>query len=181
MVWNFWCPGIDQCDSEQELDGMDTTKLIQLQVSQIDREKKELTDKQRIIAKRVDHLERALRKAELPLLAEDYERQKADDKAAHEAAAIATVTNAERSHREAVETKHRLSRMMDDYNARRRAIAGQREEELQNKKAEMKAKIDKAKAERREAVLKEREEERLAEEAYRREEDGEFIDCVYWD
>lgn len=151
---------------------MDTTKLIQLQVSQIDKEKKELTDKQRIISKRVDHLERALRKAELPLLAEDYERQKADDKAAHEAAATATIATAEQTHRESVETKKRLSRMMDDYNAHRREIAGHREEELQKKKAEMKVKIDKAKAARREKVLKDREEARLAEEARRREEEG---------
>ncbi|KAG8742566.1 eukaryotic translation initiation factor 3 subunit A [Ceratobasidium sp. 414] len=157
--------------AEEELEGMDTTKLIQLQVSQIDREKKELTDKLRIISKRVDHTERALRKAELPLLAEDYERQKADDKAAHEAAAAATISTAEENHREAVETKRRLSRMIDDYNARRIAINGQREEELQRKKAEMKVKVDKAKAARREKVLKEREEARLAEEALKQEEE----------
>jgi len=157
--------------NEEELEGMDTTKLIQLQVSQIDREKKELTDKQRIISKRVDHLERALRKAELPLLAEDYERQKADDKAAHEAAATATIVTAEQTHRESVETKKRLARMMEDYNAHRRAIAGQREEELQKKKAEMKVKIDAEKAKRRAMVLKEREDERLAEEARKQEEE----------
>lgn len=157
---------------------MDTTKLIQLQVSQIDREKKELTDKQRIISKRVDHLERALRKAELPLLAEDYERQKADDKAAHEAAAAATIATAEQTHRESVETKKRLARMMDDYNAHRRAIAGQREEELQKKKAEMKVKIDAEKAKRRAKVLKEREDERLAEEARKQEEEGNDAACI---
>ncbi|QRW09986.1 eukaryotic translation initiation factor 3 subunit A [Ceratobasidium sp. AG-Ba] len=138
--------------AEEELEGMDTTKLIQLQVSQIDREKKELSDKLRIISKRVDHTEH--------------------DKAAHEAAAAATIATAEQSHREAVETKHRLSRMMDDYNARRIAINGQREEELQKKKAEMKIKIDKAKAARREKVLKEREEARLQEEARRKEEEA---------
>lgn len=152
---------------------MDTTKLIQLQVSQIDREKKELNDKQRIITKRIDHLERALRKAELPLLEEDYERQKADDKAAHEAAAAATIATAEQTHREAVEAKHRLSRMVDDYNALRRKIAGQREVDLQKKKAEAKQKIDKAKAERREKVLKEREQARQAEAARKAEEEGE--------
>ncbi|KAG8696333.1 eukaryotic translation initiation factor 3 subunit A [Ceratobasidium sp. 394] len=158
--------------AEEELEGMDTTRLIQLQVSQIDREKKELTDKLRIISKRVDHTERALRKAELPLLAEDYERQKADDKTAHETAAATAVSTAEQAHREAVETKRRLSRMMDDYNARRIAINGQREEELQRKKAEMKVKIDKAKAVRREKVLKEREEARLEEEARKKEEEA---------
>lgn len=158
--------------AEEELEGMDTTKLIQLQVSQIDREKKELSDKLRIISKRVDHTERALRKAELPLLAEDYERQKADDKAAHEAAVTATIATAEQTHREAVETKHRLSRMMQDYHARRIAINGQREEELQKKKAEMKIKIDKAKAERREKVLKAREEARLADEARKLEDEA---------
>ncbi|CAE6463210.1 unnamed protein product [Rhizoctonia solani] len=157
--------------NDVELEEMDTTKLIQLQVSQIDREKKELNDKQRIISKRVDHLERALRRAEIPLLEQDYERQKADDKAAHEAATIATIANAEQAHREAIETKQRLSRMMDDYNDLRRKIAGQREVELQKKKAEMKEKIDKAKAARRETVLKEREEARLAEENRKEEEE----------
>ncbi|GAB1522076.1 eukaryotic translation initiation factor 3 subunit A [Rhizoctonia solani] len=157
--------------NDVELEEMDTTKLIQLQVSQIDREKKELNDKQRIISKRVDHIERALRKAEIPLLEQDYERQQADDKAAHEASNIATITNAEQAHREAVETKQRLARMMNDYNDLRRKIAGQREVELQKKKAEMKEKIDNAKAARREKVLKEREEARLAEEARKKEEE----------
>ncbi|CAE6352828.1 unnamed protein product [Rhizoctonia solani] len=157
--------------NDVELEEMDTTKLIQLQVSQIDREKKELNDKQRIISKRVDHLERALRKAEIPLLEQDYERQQADDKAAHEAANAAAIANAEQSHREAIETKQRLSRMMDDYNELRRKIAGQREVELQKKKAEAKEKIEKAKAARREKVLKEREEARLAEEARKEEEE----------
>ncbi|KAH7333951.1 hypothetical protein B0J17DRAFT_771043 [Rhizoctonia solani] len=158
--------------NDVELEEMDTTKLIQLQVSQIDREKKELNDKQRIISKRVDHLERALRKAEIPLLEQDYERQQADDKAAHEAANAATVANAEQAHREALETKQRVSRMMNDYNDLRRKIAGQREVELQKKKAEAKEKIEKAKAARREKVLKEREEARLEEEARKKEEEA---------
>jgi hypothetical protein len=47
----------------------------------MDREKRELNERMRIVAKRLDHIERAFRKAELPLLADDYARQQADDKA----------------------------------------------------------------------------------------------------
>jgi translation initiation factor 3 subunit A len=48
---------------------LDTESIIGLQVAQLEKEKKEVAERLRIVAKRVDHIERANRKEERPLLA----------------------------------------------------------------------------------------------------------------
>ena len=114
--------------------------------------------------KRLDHTERAFRKEERPLLALDYERQQAEDRAAWEEAQKRALEEAKQAHRRNLETKKRLSRMLDDYRSRKDVYISSRGEEYARKKREAEKKIEKAKAERYGAVMKEREERRREEE-----------------
>jgi translation initiation factor 3 subunit A len=158
------------------MDNLDTSKLVALQVEQLDKEKRELSERLRIVAKRVDHLERAMRKEERPLLALDYERQQAEDQATYQVNHQVTIAAARQRHQDDIETKKRMGRMMADYYARRQEIAGKREEEFQRKREEARKKTDDEKAKRRATVLKQREAERKKreeEERIQREEEAE--------
>jgi len=56
------------------MENLNTDDLMKLQVEQLEKEKRDLNQRLRIVAKRVDHLERACRKEERPLLGQDYEQ-----------------------------------------------------------------------------------------------------------
>lgn len=145
-----------------------------MQVEQIDKEKRELTERLRIVSKRVDHWERALRRAELPLLEEDLQRQHTLDREAHEVATKAAQEAAKLHHKEELQTKKRLLRMMNDYTAARGVFAGRRGEEYARRKEEAGRKIEEEKAKRRKTILKQREEERkLREEEERQQREEE--------
>lgn len=146
------------------MENLSTDNIMRLQVEQLEKEKKELSERVRVASKRLDHTERAYRKEERPLLSEDYEVQQANDKAAHEAAQKARIENYKLSHQQDIETKARLLRMLDDYKVRRDVLVDRRGEEFSKRKAAAEKKIFDEKTKRREAVLREREEERLREE-----------------
>lgn len=161
---------------DEAIKGMDTDDLMRLQVEQLEKEKKETSDRLRQIAKRIDHLERAFRKEERPLLAEDYARQQAEDKRTFETLQVSRVEGARAAHTAALETKARLARMMDDYVSRRDAVNARRGEEIARKKEKAAKKIEEEKQKRRAQVLEEREKERLQkeeEERRRREREEE--------
>ena len=109
---------------------------MRLQVEQLEKEKKGLAERLRFIAKRLDHTERAFRKEERPLLALDYERQQAEDRAAWEEAQKRALEEAKQAHRRNLETKRRLSRMVDDYRSRKDVYISSRGEEYASKKRE---------------------------------------------
>lgn len=158
------------------MENLSTDNIMRLQVEQLEKEKKDLTERMRVALKRLDHTERAYRKEERPLLSQDYEQQQANDKSAHEAAQKARIENYRLSHDQDIETKRRLLRMMDDYKARKEDIIGKRGEEFAKKKAAAEKKIFDEKTKRRESILKQREEERLRleeEERIRREQEEE--------
>ena len=87
---------------------------MRLQVEQLEKKKK-LNEKMRVLAKRLDHIERAYRKEEWPLLAKDYKIQQANDRAVFEASQKARLEDHRQAHVQDVETKKRLSRMPNDY------------------------------------------------------------------
>jgi translation initiation factor 3 subunit A len=147
---------------------MDTDKLVQLQVEQMDREKRELNERMRIVAKRLDHIERAFRKAELPLLADDYARQQTDDKVAFEATRQQTLEAARQAHQDRIATKKRLARMTSDYKKYIADIQEKRETDHHRRQEDASSKIAQEKAKRREVVLKDRAEEAAREEAEER-------------
>ncbi|EPQ53116.1 hypothetical protein GLOTRDRAFT_107210 [Gloeophyllum trabeum ATCC 11539] len=160
----------------EQMEQLSTDNLMRLQVEQIEKEKRELNERLRVIAKRVDHIERAYRKEERPLLAKDYEEQQATDRATFEALQQQRLEAAKQTHLQNLETKKRLSRMLGDYQARKEEIMAKRSEEFAKRQAKAQKKIEEEKAKRRAAVLKAREEERLRweeEERIRREQEEE--------
>jgi translation initiation factor 3 subunit A len=175
------------------VENLNTDNLMRLQVEQLEKEKKGLTERLRFIGKRLDHTERAFRKEERPLLALDYERQQAEDRAAFELAQKRAIEEAREAHKRNLETKKRLGRMLDDFKSRKPLYEGAKGEEYRKKKAAAEEKIRKAVEERRETVRREMEEERRRieeeerlqreeEEEERRKEEGEFAltFCVRW-
>jgi len=164
----------------ESMEDLDTDKLLKLQSAQIAKEQKNIAERMRIISKRVDHLERAFRKEERPLLEQDYETQKTADKEAHKAAIQAAQQAASEKHHLDLALKSRLSRMLADYQQSKEIIESARQEEFAQRKAEADKKIAEEKKAYREKVLKERadrrrreEEERQAQEQAEREEEGE--------
>ncbi|KAA1473327.1 hypothetical protein DENSPDRAFT_872737 [Dentipellis sp. KUC8613] len=159
-----------------DMENLNTDNLMRLQVEQLEKEKKEREERLRVITKRIDHIERAYRKEERPLLAKDYEQQQASDRKIFEVTQTARIEGARLAHQQDLETKQRLSRMMSEYEARKALIIQKRGADFEKKRQAALSKIEQEKAKRRAAVLKEREEERRQreeEERIRREQEEE--------
>ena len=142
----------------------DTEGLITIQVAQLEKEKKEISERLRIIAKRIDHTERAYRKEEQPLLAEDYRNQQMTDRETFEAIQQARRELSRQTHQDDLETKARLTRLLGDYHARKEVIIAKKKEEFVAKKAAAEKKIKEEKDKRLRAILKAREEEKARKE-----------------
>jgi translation initiation factor 3 subunit A len=143
------------------MENLNTDDLMKLQVEQLEKEKKDLNQRLRVVAKRVDHIERAYRKEERPLLGQDYEEQQANDRLTFENLQKARIEGSKIAHQHSIETKKRLSRMMDDYRSRREAIIAKRGDEYARRQEAAARKIEEEKAKRKKAVFQAREEERL--------------------
>ncbi|KAJ7726286.1 hypothetical protein DFH07DRAFT_906601 [Mycena maculata] len=154
--------GILKPGDHQNIASLDTEGLIGMQVAQLEKEKKELAERLRIVAKRVDHIERAYRKEERPLLALDYEQQQEADRTTFAAVSAARRQAALAAHQEALETKKRLARMGADYEAHRGVVLARKGEEFAKRKDAATRKIEEEKAKRRKTVLAQREAERRA-------------------
>ncbi|CAI2165462.1 9262_t:CDS:2 [Funneliformis geosporum] len=132
----------------EDLENLDTDSLVQLQVAQLEKEKRELNERLRAIAKRMDHIERAFRKEEIPLLEKDYERQRKEDKAYHEAARKLQLETTSAKHAEDLKVKTRLMRIFPDYQNYRKEIEGKQYEELEERRTTAQAKIEEEKEKR---------------------------------
>lgn len=135
------------------------------------KEKSQLNERLRIVAKRVDHLERAFRKEERPLLAADYDRQKVADREAHDAANAAARDAAIAQQKAAIELKTRLGRMMPDYVVAREQVESQRKEEFERSRKAAEKKIQEEKQKFKDEVVRRRQQEREARERRRAEEE----------
>jgi translation initiation factor 3 subunit A len=154
----------------------------------LEKEKKDLNERLRIAAKRIDHIERAYRKDERPLLTQDYADQQAADRVTFEEVQKARIENSLATHTQAVASKKRLGRMQDEYKAHRTTLLAAREEEYKRLKSraeknleEEKAKMRKAYVEQKEAEVRQREEVEAAalkaEEEHLRAEAGAYPTC----
>ncbi|TFK22493.1 hypothetical protein FA15DRAFT_622403 [Coprinopsis marcescibilis] len=168
--------GILKATEVEKLDTYDTEGLITIQVAQLEKEKKEMNERLRIISKRIDHIERAYRKEERPLLAQDYEEQQKTDRETFVTVQVAHREAAKRGHEEDLAAKARLSRIVGDYEAHRDKILQRKDADYNKKLAAAAKKIEEEKEKRRKAVLKERAEEQARldkeeEEERKREEE----------
>ncbi|WVW85592.1 hypothetical protein I302_107630 [Kwoniella bestiolae CBS 10118] len=150
----------------KNIEDLDSNKLVALQVEQLAKEKREHAERLRIVGKRVDHLERAMRKEERPLLTEDYEKQKVQDKVEHERINKESKEAAIQQQKASVELKNRLGRMLPDFLTVRDTVEGQREKEFKLAREKARAKVDEEKKKLKEKLI----ERKKAEKAKRDEE-----------
>lgn len=125
----------------------------------------------------MDHIERAFRREEIPLLERDYERQRRSDRAYHEAARKTQLEVAAAKHAADLKIKSRMVRIMPDYLRHRQDIEAKRHEEFEARRRAAQATIDEEKQRRidlyrakKEQEFREKEE---AEAARREQEDNE--------
>lgn len=150
---------------------LDTSKIVAMQVEHTAKAKRELNERLRIIGKRMDHLERAYRKEERPLLAADYERQKKDDREAHDTANKIAREEAIAQQKAAQELKRRLARMLPDYKIARKAVEAEQEREFEAARVEAAKRVEEEKARFVEEVIARRRQEKEDHERYLAEEE----------
>ncbi|KAJ1553321.1 eukaryotic translation initiation factor 3 subunit A, partial [Cladochytrium tenue] len=172
----------------EDLEAMSKKDLEAKKLEILEQERNELQRKIKLVGRRVDHTERALRKEELPLLSSDYDRQKVVDRELYDALAAKVQKEAEANHTANVQTKTRLQRMRPDYQAYKKAIEAKVDQDYENKLKRSEKLIADAKAARikeihrlreerderlkreEEERIRHEEEERLQQEAYEREQ-----------
>jgi len=138
------------------LEDLDTDKLRAMQIQQLNKDRKDLDEKLKVVFKRADHAERASRKYELTLLAADAEAQKERDIKAHEEHTKSKIEKAKKEFEAATSLKERLSRVFPDYEEYRKKIDEQNASKIAEKKARAKQAFEAAKKERIEQVKRER-------------------------
>ncbi|KAM9887897.1 hypothetical protein OXX79_013294, partial [Metschnikowia pulcherrima] len=150
--------GIIKIDLDN-LGDLDTDKLRAMQIEQLSKDRKILDEKLKIVFKKADHMERAQRKYELPLLEKDAEAQKERDAQAYEELKQAKIEKAKKEFKNATSLKERLSRVLPDYESYKKTIDEQNAARVAQLKARAKAELEKAKAARIEQVKQQRIEE----------------------
>jgi translation initiation factor 3 subunit A len=156
---------------------LDAKSLKEKQIEILERERAELAMKTKQLSKRLDHIERAYRKEEIPLWESDYLEQKKLDRGYYNALKVAQLETAATTHAEDLKLKQRLSRVIPMCEAYKENLRSAQTSVYLVKKAEAEALIYKAKIARladfkkkkeQEEIKKQREEE---ERARREEED----------
>lgn len=112
------------------------------------------------VVKRLDHLERAYRQEEQPLLAADYERQKAVDLAAYEERTRLLRERAQIQHTTDVQMKGRLAAMTNDYEEYRHRLGRRRIVEFEALRERRQEELAQAKLAYRERLLAQAQRER---------------------
>ncbi|KAI2623821.1 hypothetical protein GGS26DRAFT_564803 [Hypomontagnella submonticulosa] len=159
----------------ENIDDYDSNRLRAMKLAQLEREKNDINERLRVTGKRIDHLERAFRKEEVKKLADDYAKQRERDLAAYEAMKAETLREAEEKHKQAVELKHRLSRLMPYYESFRKSLHDRRRDEFEKRQRDAERELEKQitarKKEYRERKLREKREREEKERALREAEE----------
>eukprot|EP00743_Colponemidia_sp_Colp-15_P001527 GILK01001667.1.p1 GENE.GILK01001667.1~~GILK01001667.1.p1 ORF type:complete len:1057 (-),score=306.94 GILK01001667.1:119-3289(-) len=154
---------VDQIE-EADLANLDADTLAEAKRKQAEKERK---DRERVFkqdAKRLDHLERAKREEEKPLLQQRWQKQQVDDRKFYEE----TTAEFLKSHKEKYEAdlaeKQRLVRMKADKAAFVEEVLAKRREEMERKSAEQEERLQKIRWQRKLERAKQRKDEWEAEE-----------------
>jgi translation initiation factor 3 subunit A len=165
--------GIDV--SEIDVTDLDTGTIRAIKIRALEKEKSDLSEKLRLTARRLDHLERANRLEEVSHLKEDFEKQKAEDYAAWQVLQEETLVESERKHKEDVELKHRLGRLVPKYEEFRKQIQHERKADFERRRRKAQQEFEHKKEQRirefREEKTRERREREEAERKSREEEE----------
>ncbi|OAQ70199.1 eukaryotic translation initiation factor 3 subunit EifCa [Pochonia chlamydosporia 170] len=153
-----------------DLDNLDTNRLRAMKLAQLEREKNDVNEKLRITGKRFDHLERALRQEEAKKLGEDFAKQIEVDRAIYEKVKVKTLKEAEEKHKESVELKHRLTRLVSIYEDFRSSLHERRRDEFEKRRRDAERELEKQIAARK----KEFRDRKLREKREREEKEREL-------
>jgi translation initiation factor 3 subunit A len=154
----------------EDLESLDSNRIRMIKLQQLEREKNSIAEKLRITGKRIDHLERAFRKEEAKKLPEDYAKQREQDLAAYELVKTQTLKETKQKHKENVELKHRLSRLMPYYESFRSNLHERRRDEFEKRRRDAERDLEKLIAARRKEVR----ETKLREKREREEQEREL-------
>lgn len=146
--------------------------MLKIRIDQLESEKKSLAQKLTGVSKRIDHLERAFRKEEIPLLKQDYERQQTRDREAHSSTQAAKVDALRKQHTDDLAIKARLSGMMADYHLFKSKTEQESRAAFEREAERKKEQLEEAKQQRRADIREEREREK-AYQAQREQEEAE--------
>ncbi|KAK4189513.1 putative eukaryotic translation initiation factor 3 [Podospora australis] len=159
----------------EDLDTLDSNKIRMIKLQQLEREKNTVAEKLRITGKRLDHLERAYRKEEAKKLPEDYAKQRERDLAAYELIKAQTLKEAEQKHKDDLEIKHRLTRLMPFYENFRSNLHERRRDEFEKRRRDAERELEKQvnarRKEYRERKIREKREREEKERALREAEE----------
>ncbi|GLI78502.1 eukaryotic translation initiation factor 3 subunit A [Penicillium ochrochloron] len=160
--------------SEFDTEELDANRLRAIKLAHLEKEKNELNDRVRTTAKRIDHLERALRREEAKHVPADYEAQKKHDLELYEAQKAETLKEAKQKHAEAVALKHRLGRLVPQFSSFRKELSEKRHEEFEKRRKAAEREFEAKKKQRVKEVQERRrreKQEREEEESRRKEEE----------
>ena len=151
----------------EDIENLDSNKIRMIKLQQLEREKNTVAEKLRVTGKRLDHLERALRKEEAKKLPEDYAAQRKRDLAEYELIKVQTLKDAEQKHKADVELKHRLTRLMPFYESFRADLHERRRDLFEKRRRDAERELEKQVTLRR----KEYREKKLREKREREEKE----------
>ncbi|RSL41052.1 Eukaryotic translation initiation factor 3 subunit A [Fusarium sp. AF-6] len=154
----------------EDLDNLDSNRLRAMKLAQLEREKNDVNERLRITGKRLDHLERAFRKEEAKKLHEDHAKQIEQDRAIYEKVKAQTLKDAEQKHKESVELKHRLSRLVPQYESFRDSLHERRRDEFEKRRRDAERELEKQISIRKKEVR----DRRLREKREREEKEREL-------
>ncbi|KXS17777.1 hypothetical protein M427DRAFT_54363 [Gonapodya prolifera JEL478] len=140
--------GIDQA----KLETLDADALLELQRKQAEQQQRDLNAKLRATQKRFDHVERAFREEERPLLIAKQEEIRKRETEHRKQAREQLVADARRKFEEGLADKARVSRFLNDYNSFRAEVEQTTGAEYDAVREELAAEMEKAKQKRREEV-----------------------------
>ncbi|OAR05352.1 hypothetical protein LLEC1_03967 [Akanthomyces lecanii] len=126
-----------------DIENLDTNRLREIKLSQLEREKHDVKEKLRVTGKRIDHLERAYRKEESKKLAEDYDQQCEVDRAIYDKNTAKKLKDAEELHKANVELKNRLTRLVPIYESFRENLHERRRDEFEKRRRDAEKELEK--------------------------------------
>ena len=128
--------------TEKELAELDAEKIIIAQVEELENEKRQLVARLKAQEKKVDHLERAKRKEEIPVITEAMKKDEEEDKVIWKNKEEERIKAAIAEREEAVKTRDRLTRMKEDKNAFMEKLLKERREDFENMLSDFKKSMD---------------------------------------
>lgn len=147
----------------KEAKNLTSDKINQMVIEQVAKNKKDLTERMTYAFKKLDHLERAYRQMELPLLEKDAEEQKKRDRENYDNFKKKLIETSKADYEKKLALHQRLNKIYSTFNQYKSSVIAEKKEELEKQRALKEAQLEEAKKQRIEQVRKERYEAKVAE------------------